>query len=145
MSKKKNVVKAIVGGGSTFSRIWIVPVAAVLIGLWMTYAHWSSQGPLIRISFVSGEGIEAGKTKVRRKNVDIGEVLELSLSEDTDNVVLSVRVYKHAADLLREDSKFWVVRPRIGKGGVSGLSTLLSGAYIEMSPGSSDETAREFT
>lgn len=144
MNEKTKTAKASVGGGSGFSRIWIVPIAAALIGLWMTWVHWSSQGPLIEISFVSGEGIEAGKTKVRRKNVDIGEVLELTLSEDTESVVLSVRIYKHAQDLLRVDSNFWVVRPRIGKGGISGLNTLLSGAYIELSPGTADDKAREF-
>ncbi len=144
MSEDEKIAKARVGGGSTLSRIWLVPILAALIGLWMTYAHWSSQGPLIEIAFVSGEGIEAGKTKVRRKNVDIGEVLDLTLSEDTENVVLSVRIHKDAESLLHDDSKFWVVRPRIGRGGISGLNTLLSGAYIALSPGTSGEMAFDF-
>ena len=144
MTEDKKAAAARVGGGSKLSRIWMVPIAAALIGLWMTYAHWSSQGPLIEISFISGEGIEPGKTKVRRKNVDIGEVLDLTLSEDTESVILSVRVHKDAESLLREDSKFWVVRPRIGKGGITGLNTLLSGAYISLSPGASEDMAYEF-
>jgi paraquat-inducible protein B len=110
----------------------------------MTYSHYAGQGPIIEITFQSGEGIQAGTTKVRRKNVEIGEVLDLRLSEDAEKVVLSVRIYEHAEELLREDSQFWVVRPRIGAGGISGLSTLLSGAYIELSPGSEEDLANNF-
>lgn len=136
--------RAHVGRGPRFSAVWLVPIVAVLIGVWMVYAHWASQGPMIEIRFNSGVGIEAGKTKVKRKNVEVGEVLELDLSEDGERVLLSVRMEKHSADLLREDTKFWVVRPRVGPGGISGLGTLLSGAYIEMSPGTSEESARQF-
>ena len=137
-------VEARVGGGLKFSTIWLVPVVALLIGLWMTYSHYAGQGPLIEITFHSGTGIQPGTTKVRRKNVEIGEVLDLRLSEDAEEVVLSVRIYDHAKQLLHQDSQFWVVRPRIGAGGISGLSTLLSGAYIELSPGSEEDLENEF-
>jgi len=136
--------EARVAGGLKFSKVWLVPVVALVIGLWMTYSHYAGQGPIIEITFQSGEGIQAGTTKVRRKNVEIGEVLDLRLSEDAEKVVLSVRIYDHAKQLLREDSQFWVVRPRIGVGGISGLSTLLSGAYIELSPGSEEDLEDEF-
>jgi len=145
MSEVARKVIARVGSGPKISTIWLVPAVAIAIGAWMVYAHWSSQGPLIEITFVSGEGIEAGKTKVKRKNVAVGEVLELHLSDDAEHVVLSVRIDKDEARLLREDSQFWVVRPRVGKGGVSGLNTLLSGAYIELSPGSEADLAYQFT
>lgn len=138
-------VGARLGSDVRFSKVWIVPIVALAIGLWMTYSHYSGQGPIIEITFHSGEGIQAGTTKIRHRNVEIGEVLDLRLSEDADEVLLSVRIYDHARDLLSEDSQFWVVRPRIGAGGISGLSTLLSGAYIEMSPGSADELADTFT
>jgi len=144
MSEKADSAEARVGSGPKFSTIWLVPVVALLIGIWMVFAHWASQGPLIEITFVSGEGIEAGKTKVKRKNVDIGEVLDMHLSEDAEKIVLSARIDKHEARLLRKDSKFWVVRPRIGAGNISGLNTLLSGAYIEMAPGSDEDSARDF-
>ena len=137
-------VEARVGGGLKFSTIWLVPVVALLIGLWMTYSHYAGQGPLIEITFQSGTGIQPGTTKVRRNNVEIGEVLDLRLSEDAEKVVLSVRIYDHAKQLLHEDSQFWVVRPRIGAAGISGLSTLLSGAYIELSPGSEEDLADNF-
>ncbi|MCH8073761.1 MAG: intermembrane transport protein PqiB [Proteobacteria bacterium] len=144
MNEEAKDVEARVGGGPRFSTIWLVPVVALVIGLWMTYSHYAGQGPIIEITFHSGEGIQAGTTKVRRKNVEIGQVLDLRLSEDAEKVVLSVRIYDHAKQLLREDSQFWVVRPRIGSGGISGLSTLLSGAYIELSPGSGESLADSF-
>jgi paraquat-inducible protein B len=133
-----------VGGDLKFSKVWLVPLVALVIGLWMTYSHYAGQGPIIEITFHSGEGIQAGTTKVRTKNVEIGEVLDLRLSEDAEEVVLSVRIYDHAEQLLREDSQFWVVRPRIGAGGISGLGTLLSGAYIELSPGSDGDLSDNF-
>ncbi len=137
-------VKAGVNRKRRFHRIWVVPIATFVVGLWMVYAHWASQGPLIEVMFTTGEGIEAGQTKVKRKNVEVGEVLGLRLTDDAQSVVLSIRVHKEYADLLRQDAQFWVVRPRIGPGGVSGLSTLLSGAYVEMSHGVAEESAREF-
>lgn len=142
--EQENKVVARVGDGGRFSPIWLVPIVAVIIGVWMVYANWAAQGPMIEITFVSGEGIEAGKTKIKRKNVEIGEVKSLALSEDAQSVILTVRMNKESASLLREDTKFWVVRPRIGPGGVSGLNTLLSGAYIAMSLGVSEEPERSF-
>ena len=144
MNEEAKDVEARVGGGLKFSAVWLVPAVALVIGLWMTYSHYAGQGPIIEITFQSGEGIQAGTTKVRRKNVEIGQVLDLRLSRDAENVVLSVRIYDHAQQLLREDSQFWVVRPRVGSGGISGLSTLLSGAYIELSPGSGNSLADSF-
>lgn len=144
MNDETDTVEARVSEGPRLSTIWFVPVVAVFIGLWMVYAHWAGQGPIVAITFQSGEGIEPGKTKVKRKNVEIGEVRGLHLSENADAVVLEVRMAKESVDFLREDTKFWVVRPRVGPGGITGLGTLLSGAYIEMSPGTADASAREF-
>lgn len=144
MSAKAATVRAGVNRVGKFNKIWLVPVVAFVIGVWMVWAQWASKGPVIEISFTTGDGVEATKTKVKRKNVEIGEVLGLALSDDAESVIVQVQVHKENADLLREDSEFWIVRPRIGPGGVSGLGTLLSGAYIEMSPGSSEETARSF-
>ena len=144
MNDETDTVEARVSEGPRLSTIWFVPVVAVFIGLWMVYAHWAGQGPIVAITFQSGEGIEPGKTKIKRKNVEIGEVRGLHLSENADAVVLEVRMAKESVDFLREDTKFWVVRPRVGPGGITGLGTLLSGAYIEMSPGTADASAREF-
>lgn len=129
---------------SRWSTVWLVPLVAFGIALWMVYAHYASQGPVIEIHFASADGIEPDKTRVRAKSVEIGEVLGMHLAEDAQSVVLSVRIHKENEHLLREDSTFWIVRPRVSHLGVSGLGTLLSGAYIEMEPGSAGELGRQF-
>jgi paraquat-inducible protein B len=144
MAENRATVKASVAKNAIIHKIWVVPIAAFVVGLWMVYANWASQGPVIEITFTDGAGIEAGKTKVKRRNVVVGELEALSLDEDAQNVVATVRIHKEYTDLIREDSKFWIVRPRIGRGGVSGLGTLLSGAYIEMSRGTALESTHAF-
>ncbi len=144
MTETQDRVTARVDRGGRFSSLWLVPIVAVVIGIWMVFAQWANQGPLIEITFTSAEGIEAGKTKIRRRNVEIGEVKSLRLSNDAQQVVLMVRMDREIIDLLRKDTQFWVVRPRIAPGGVSGLNTLFSGSYIEMSLGTSEEPARQF-
>ncbi len=144
MAENSATVKAGVAKNTQVHKIWIVPIVALAVGLWMVYANWASQGPVISITFTDGAGIEAGKTEVKHRNVEIGEVEALSLNDDAQHVVATVRVHKEYSKLIREDSKFWIVRPRIGRGGVSGLGTLLSGAYIEMSRGVAEDSARSF-
>jgi paraquat-inducible protein B len=126
------------------SLIWLVPVIAAAVGLWLVVHTWLEQGPTITIRFASGEGIEAGKTKIRYKEVDIGNVRAIAISPDRKSVVVTAQLSKDARDLLTRDSKFFVVRPRISGGTVSGLSTLLSGAYIAIEPGSADEPSKDF-
>ena len=138
------VAEAHIAHSGRWSSVWLVPLTAVVIALWIVYAHYQSQGPLIEIRFENADGIEPDKTKVRTKSVEIGEVLGMRLSEDAQSVVLSVRVHKESEHLLHEDSKFWIVRPRVSLLGVTGLGTLLSGAYIELEPGSSEELAKLF-
>lgn len=144
MTPQSTATPARIGGESKLSIVWLVPIVALLIGVWMVYTHWASQGPLIEITFLDGEGIEAGKTKVKMKNVEVGSVLDLNLSSNAEHVALSVRIEKDAEHLLRGDTNFWVVRPRVGKGGITGLGTLLSGAYIELSPGSKALSSLDF-
>ncbi|HED33909.1 MAG TPA: intermembrane transport protein PqiB [Gammaproteobacteria bacterium] len=129
----------------SISIIWLVPFVALLIGAWMLYFQLSHQGDLVTISFKDGAGIEAGKTKIKVKNVQIGIVEKIELNKTLDGVVVSARVHNNEKNLLMDDSAFWVVRPKIGKGGVTGLSTLVSGAYIELSPGISDNKEKHFT
>jgi len=118
-----------------WSPVWLVPLVAFGIAVWMVWQHYVGQGPLVEIHFEDGEGIKPGKTRIRTKNVEIGEVLSMSLSDDAETVILSARIREENAHLLRLDSSFWIVRPRVNALSVSGLGTLLSGAYIEMSPG----------
>lgn len=127
------------------SPIWLVPIVALLIGAWLAYQHYASRGPLITLTTESAEGIEAGKTLIKTRSVDIGKVEKLSLSEDLAEVIIQARMKPEAEPLLVKDTSFWVVRPRIGRDGISGLGTVLSGAYIQLEPGQSDQEARDFT
>ncbi len=126
------------------SFIWFIPVLALVIGLWMVYHHYQSQGPLIQLQLTSATGIEKGKTKVKVREVDVGLVVDVSLHADSNGVNVSIQMDKQAEELLKQDSQFWVVTPKVTADGISGLGTLLSGAYIEMAPGVADELAEEF-
>lgn len=117
------------------SLIWIVPVIVVLVGGWLVYKTLSEKGPQISIAFKTAEGIEAGKTKLRYKNIEIGVVESLRFSDDFSQVLISAQMARDAETFLRRGSRFWVVRPRLTARGVSGLGTLVSGAYIEVEPG----------
>jgi len=128
--------QAVISQKKRFSMVWIVPIVAGLLGGWMAVHNFQTRGPLITIEFVSAEGIEAGKTHIKALSVDIGLVKSVMLNKKRDGVLVTAQIQKQSSDLLRDDSQFWVVRPRIGASGISGLSTLLSGAYIELSPGS---------
>jgi paraquat-inducible protein B len=128
----------------SISSIWIIPVVAVLIGAWMVYFQWANEGPLITIEFKTAEGMEAGKTKIKSRNVNVGEVESITLNKNSDGVTLKVRMDKSAAHLAVEDTEFWVVSPKITHAGISGLSTLISGVYIEIEPGSEKTLKTEF-
>lgn len=117
------------------SPIWIVPVMAVVIGIWMLYYTQKNQGPVITLVTLNAEGIVAGKTQIKSRSVDIGRVESVQLSEDLSKVLIKARMDPGLEGLLNEDSQLWVVKPTVGRGGVSGLNTLLSGAYIELQPG----------
>lgn len=126
------------------SLVWLVPVIAALVGLSLVIHAWSSAGPTISISFQSAEGLDPGKTIVKYKNVVIGKVTTVRLSEDRSRVIAKVALEKSAKSFATADSRFWVVRPRIGLGGVSGIDTLLSGAFIGADVGESQEPKDDF-
>jgi len=126
------------------SLVWLVPIAAALVGFSMVVQNWLSAGPQISVSFETAEGLEANKTQVKYKNVVIGQVTAIALSEDHTRVIATVELDQHAEPFTREDTKFWVVRPRIGASGVSGVDTLLSGAFIGADAGRAEQTRREF-
>src|SRR5690554_3146717 len=126
------------------SLVWLVPIAAALVGLSMVVQNWLSAGPRIAVSFITAEGLEANKTQVKYKNVVIGRVTDIGLSEDRTRVIASIELNQETEAFTREDAQFWVVRPRIGAGGVSGVDTLLSGAFIGADPGDAKDTRREF-
>ncbi len=117
-----------------FSMVWLIPIVALLIGAWLAYKTISEMGPTITITFVDGGGLEAGKTKIKYKAVEIGHVESVEISEDLEGVTVTAKLKKNAEPHLSENTKFWVVRPRVGVGGISGLETLVSGAYIGIDP-----------
>ena len=124
--------------------VWLVPVIALAVGVSLVVNSLLQAGPHITIEFRTAEGLEAGKTEVRYKEVVVGRVDAVSLSEDRKRVIASVRLARSAASLAVEDTNFWVVRPRIGVGGISGLATLVSGAYIGADAGVSTEDRKAF-
>jgi paraquat-inducible protein B len=124
--------------GRSVQFIWIVPIVAALIGGWLVIKGILERGPTITITFKTAEGIEAGKTKIKYKNVDVGEVKMVKVSEDLHSIVVVAEMIKEAEPYLVEDSRFWVVRPRVVGGQVSGIGTLLSGSYIGVDIGRSD-------
>ncbi|MBS0468970.1 MAG: MCE family protein [Proteobacteria bacterium] len=127
------------------SLVWLVPVLAALIGVSMLVHAWMSKGPEITITFRTAAGLEAGKTPVKYKDVTVGAVTAIRLSDDASHVVVQVALDKSAERLTRQDTRYWVVRPRIGTGGISGIDTLFSGAYISADRGSEQESATDFT
>lgn len=126
------------------SIVWLVPIVAAAIGAWLAVQALLERGPEITITFKSAEGIESGKTKIKYKSVDVGQVASVSISKDRTHVVVRAQMVKEADDFLRSDTQFWVVRPRIAGGSVSGLGTLLGGTYIGMDAGQSGESERDF-
>jgi len=121
------------------SIVWLIPLVAAFIGIWMAVRAYAETGPTITITFLGAEGLEAGQTRIRYKDVEIGKVSSISLSRDLSRVVVKAEMKREAAGLLSENSRFWIVRARIGSAGISGLGTLLSGAYIGMDPGKPGE------
>ena len=128
-----------------FSPIWIVPILAILVAIGVAWERLASEGPTITITFKSADGIEAGKTFVKYKEVNIGQVTSVRLTDDAQNVEVLARIAKSASALMVEDAHFWVVRPRISLSGVSGLSTLISGNYIGFEAGASKKKEKQYT
>jgi len=124
--------------------VWVVPIVAAVIGISLIVRNWENAGPRITISFLSGEGVQVGKTLVKYRDVTVGRVSTVGLSADHQTVVVSADLSKDAASLLKADTQFWIVRPRIGVGSVSGLDTLLSGVYIGMKSGAATRRERHF-
>jgi paraquat-inducible protein B len=127
------------------SIIWIVPLVAVAIGAWLAWDTLSKEGPTIKISFDSGEGLQAGQSQLKYKDIVFGTVKSLALSPDQTHVIVTVGTTRQAEPLLTEGTVFWVVKPRLFAGNISGIETLLSGSYIGMLPAAAaGKTQREF-
>ncbi len=132
------IAEPLVESRRRFPVIWLVPLAALAAAAFLAVITLDKQGPTIAITFENAEGLEAGTTKVKYKNVEIGLVDHVRLQADLSGVVVTASMHKDVAEHLRAETRFWIVKPRLSAGGVSGLGTLVSGAYIEMDPGSGD-------
>jgi paraquat-inducible protein B len=128
------------------SAIWIIPLVAVAIGVWLAWDTLSKEGPTIKISFESGEGLQAGQSQLKYKDIVFGTVKSLELAPDQTHVVATVATTRQAEPLLTDQTVFWVVKPRLFAGNISGLETVLSGSYIGMLPGdAAGKKQRDFT
>jgi len=126
------------------SIVWIIPILAAAVGIGIAVQQHLNEGPTIRIAFRSAEGVEAGKTSVKYKDIEIGKVTGVNLSADYSRILVAAKMEKSAEGLLVEDARFWIVKPRVTLGGVSGIGTLLSGNYIRFEPGKSAVEGRQF-
>ena len=124
--------------------VWIVPSVAALIGLGLAATTILSRGPTIAVTFLDAEGLEAGKTRLRCQSVEIGVVKAVTLAPDRRTVNVTIATSAFATPFFVTSARFWVVRPRLGTTGISGLGTLLSGAFVAMDIGSSKKPARHF-
>jgi paraquat-inducible protein B len=126
--------------------VWIVPVIAIAIAAALVWHRLEDYGPEITVSFVDGAGMRVGQTPVRYHGVQVGEVTGLTLSKDEKNALVRIRLTKSGEGIAREGSQFWIVRPRVGFGQISGLNTVLSGPEIGVKPGKPDgKREYEFT
>jgi len=126
------------------SPIWIIPVIAAFLGLWLAWKFYSERGPQIIVRFETAEGVVANKTPVVCRSVNVGTVERVELTDDLKGVEVTMQMTSEATRLLTRDAQIWVVRARYGAAGISGLNTLLSGNYVELEPGLSKEPRREF-
>jgi paraquat-inducible protein B len=144
MNEVEQAPKAIVKKGRSLSIIWVVPIVALLIGGWLALKAWNEQGPVIAIEFETAEGLEAGKTKIKFKDVEVGLVKQIVMKDDLSGVILTAEMEKSSGKFMRTMTQFWVVRARVAAGEVTGLGTLLSGAYIGCNPSTEGEATTNF-
>ena len=117
------------------SVIWLIPLVAVAIGAWLAWDTLSKEGPTITVTFNSAEGLQAGQSQLKYKDIVFGTVKSLELAPDHSHVIVTLATTRQAEPLLTDKTVFWVVKPRLFAGNVSGLETLLSGSYVGMLPG----------
>ena len=121
--------------GQRLSAVWIIPIVALLVGIGMVVRTYMTQGPVIEIEFTTAAGLEPGLTKVKLLDVDVGVLESLAVTGTMDSVIATVKLFERKRPLLREDARYWVVRPRISAAGISGLETLMVGSHIGVAPG----------
>ena len=136
--------RTVTRGRARLSVVWIIPILAAAVGVWVAVTRILAEGPTITIVFKSAEGLEAGKTKIHYNGVDVGTLTTIRLSDDHQSVIATAQMAPKTESFLVADTTFWIVSPRISGANVTGLSTLISGAYIGMEIGKTHEHKRDF-
>jgi paraquat-inducible protein B len=127
-----------------WSLVWLVPLVAIVIGAWLAFHAISQRGPIITIEFDNASGLQAGKTKVKFKDVVVGQLTDIALSSDLKTVIVKAELTPDADSYLTEKTRFWIARPRVTASQITGLETLLSGAYVAMDPVTEGKSSRHF-
>ncbi|MDX8386987.1 MAG: MlaD family protein [Ghiorsea sp.] len=127
-----------------FTSIWLVPILALLIAMWLTFAYYAAIGPQIRIHFETNEGLKVGQSQIKYKDIPIGKITDIQIPENTNGIIVIVNIDSKYTDLIKEGSQFWIVKPEVSMLGISGLNTLLSGTYIDMYKGDGKKEIYEF-
>lgn len=128
-----------------FRLAWIIPIVAAIIAGWLVLQHLERQGPQITVRFNDVSGLRVGQTPVKYRGVQVGEVIDMQLSQDRNQALVKIRLHDSAGDIAREGARFWIVRPRVGWGAVTGLATVLTGPEIQVLPSGEGPRAVEFT
>lgn len=126
------------------STVWLVPLATAIVGGWLLIKNIHAKTQEVTLLMDNAEGIEINNTTIRVLDVEVGRVTAIRLNSTRDGVEITAQLNKESMDLMRKDTQFWVVKPRIDQNGVTGLSTLLSGSYISFAPGISEESEDTF-
>lgn len=129
---------------SIISAVWLIPLTALIIGLWLMVTAILQRGEEITLRVPNADGIQEGSTVIKLLNVEVGRITKIALNEQRDGVILTAKINADIQDLLRDDTQFRIVRPRIDRSGISGLSTLVSGVYIDMVGGQSQKRQHDF-
>src|SRR5271170_5165752 len=138
-SESRDLPQAKIKKQSRISMVWIVPLIAAIVGVWLVFKYVRQMGPVISIQFNNGNEIEANQTTLKYRGVRVGNVLSVQLTKDARHVEVQARLDKSAESLARDGSVFWIVRPEVGAGGFHGLETIVSGPYIQVLPGAGKE------
>ncbi|MDO6460096.1 MlaD family protein [Granulosicoccaceae sp. 1_MG-2023] len=139
-----DVPEAVTDNSRGFSVIWLIPLIAVLVAGWLAYKTFTERGPEITIVFDEAEGLEPGQTRIKYKDVDVGKISRVGLTDDLKKVKVTARLNANMSEHLNDRSRFWIVRPRVSSSGISGLSTLISGIHIAMDPGDGESSVYYF-
>ena len=137
------IPEAIINRKSRFSLVWLIPFLALALGGWLTFKYLNEKGVVIQIEFSSASGLAAGKTKIKYKDVEIGVVDEITIGSKLTNVLVTATISNNMRTYLSKETKFWVIRARVAAGEISGLGTLLSGAYIGIEPGEASKKLKK--